>query len=724
MASVALNFLFQVGWETWWILKEASFFLLVGFALAGVLAVLIPANLLMRFVGRGRVRSVLWASALGTPLPLCSCGVLPTALGMSRQGATRGATVAFLISTPETGVDSIALSYGLMDPIITVFRPVSAFVTAVVAGIATNLWGAPRPARPAPEPVDGSDPGAGGQEPAPPPHQADLPLSAPGAPDPRSPAATARRIVAYARELLDETAHWLVLGIGLAALVAALLPASVIERYLGGGLTTMLAMLVIGIPIYTCASASTPIAAALVLKGLSPGAALVFLLAGPATNIGAIVVLVKFLGRRVVAIYLASIAVLAVAAGYALDWVYRAWEISPAASFGQAAGFVPEQVKLVSAVLLVGLLAASLWRMPIPHEWIQVRDWVDGLTGLRVTARRLTLALGILAAALYLGSGVYTIGVGEVALETRFGRLVGGPLGPGLHLRWPWPIGAHQVIQRDRVRRIEVGFRSADAAPRGEERGFGKQGLTLVGPGFPVPPAGAVSFWFQKEKVADESFLLTGDENIVDVAFTVQYRVEDPVAYAYRVADPEVVVRSVAIGALRAAIATMTVDALYTTDRRPVEQDVLRAAQEILDGYGIGVRLVAVNLLSVHAPDEVHAAFRDVASAQEDKILITDRATTFAQEAVNLAEGEAAAMVESAQAFRDQKILEAEGDALAFRLREREYRRAPDLTRFRLHLEALEEVLPAPQKILRPGSAELKEFDLWLLDPPGVRRDQ
>ena len=121
-------------------------------------------------------------------------------------------------------------------------------------------------------------------------------------------------------------------------------------------------------------------------------------------------------------------------------------------------------------------------------------------------------------------------------------------------------------------------------------------------------------------------------------------------------------------------------------------------------------------------PDDVHAAFRDVASAQEDKILVIDRATTFAQEAVNLAQGEAAAMIESARAFREQKILQAEGDALAFRLREREYRRAPDLTRFRLHLEALEEILPAPQKILRPGRADLREFDLWLLSPPGTRR--
>ena len=149
---------------------------------------------------------------------------------------------------------------------------------------------------------------------------------------------------------------------------------------------------------------------------------------------------------------------------------------------------------------------------------------------------------------------------------------------------------------------------------------------------------------------------------------------------------------------------------------------MVRGVQGLLDTYGVGVHVVGMNLLSVHAPDEVHAAFRDVASAQEDKILIVNRATTFAQEAVNLAEGDAAAMIESARAFKDEKILQAEGDALAFTLREKEYRGAPDLTRFRLHLEALEEILPASQRILRPGRADVKDFDLWLLQPPGEGR--
>jgi uncharacterized membrane protein YraQ (UPF0718 family) len=214
-----LDFLARVGLETWYILKEASIFLLFGFALAGVLAVLVRASTLRSLFGRGKVKSVLWASAIGIPLPLCSCGVLPTAFGLRREGATKGATVSFLISTPETGVDSISLSYALMDPIITVVRPVAAMITAVSAGLATNFFGEPR----ARQRAGRSD-------------HADRPEAEPRALDrhdeccdehghgqltdggerqrPVDAVDALRRIYRYAfRELLDDTSHWLVLGI-------------------------------------------------------------------------------------------------------------------------------------------------------------------------------------------------------------------------------------------------------------------------------------------------------------------------------------------------------------------------------------------------------------------------------------------------------------------------------------------------------------------------------
>jgi uncharacterized membrane protein YraQ (UPF0718 family) len=158
-----ISFLFAVLREAWGILEDASVFLLFGFLLAGVLAVLVPGRLLTRLVGAGKIKSVLWGSVLGAPLPLCSCGVLPTALGLRKEGATPGATVAFLVATPETGVDSISLTYALTDPLMTVFRPVAGVATAIAAGLATNLFGAPgssatgRTLLPAKNPAAGSD---------------------------------------------------------------------------------------------------------------------------------------------------------------------------------------------------------------------------------------------------------------------------------------------------------------------------------------------------------------------------------------------------------------------------------------------------------------------------------------------------------------------------------------------------------------------------------------
>ena len=137
-----IDFLLGVLQATWAILEDASVYLLFGFLLAGVLAVLVPRQLLTRLVGTGKFRSVLWGSVLGAPLPLCSCGVLPTALGLRKEGATPGATVAFLVATPETGVDSISLTYALTDPLMTVFRPIAGVLTAIAAGLITNLFGA------------------------------------------------------------------------------------------------------------------------------------------------------------------------------------------------------------------------------------------------------------------------------------------------------------------------------------------------------------------------------------------------------------------------------------------------------------------------------------------------------------------------------------------------------------------------------------------------------
>src|SRR6266446_3400068 len=340
-----ISFLFGVLQQTWEILEEASVFLLFGFLLAGMLGILVPGRLLIRLVGTGKINSVLWGSVVGAPIPMCSCGVLPTALGLRKQGATPGATVAFLVATPETGVDSISLTYALTDPLMTVFRPIAGVVTAIAAGLATNLFGAPRSKATEPPLEVAKTPAArdeqcqhagdpGGHDHA---HRHDRhddhvqgANSLPDGGASRTVVDTTRRIIRYGFvELLDDVSWWLVLGIVLSAVAVVAIPAQLFDGMWGGGIASMVLTLILSIPRYTCASCSTPMAAALALKGLSPGAVLVFLLAGPSTNIGSLVVLLKVLGRYVVAAYLVAVVIMTLAAGFALNAIYHAWGSQP-----------------------------------------------------------------------------------------------------------------------------------------------------------------------------------------------------------------------------------------------------------------------------------------------------------------------------------------------------------------------------------------------------------
>ena len=728
-----IDFLLGVLWATWEILKDASVFLLLGFLLAGVLAVLVPRELLTRLVGTGKVKSVLWASVLGLPLPLCSCGVLPTALGLRKQGATPGATVAFLVATPETGADSISLTYALTDPIMTIFRPVAGIVTAIAAGLATNLLGVARSRRTAIPSASAIDEGLVNRDTGcshddhceldhDDAHRHDEAGS--GAPDlvvsrPWGAVAieTAERIIRYGFiDLLNDVAWWLTLGIVLSAVVEAAIPADLFEGTWGGGLTSMLLMLVLSILLYTCASSSTPMAAALALKGLSPGAILVFLLAGPATNIGSLVVLLKALGRRAIAVYLAVIVIVTLAAGFALNFLYRVMGADPRATFGTAGEFVPDAVKVAGAVVLAGLLIISMCRTRVPNEWLWFRDAIAWRTGFLVTPRLLGSTAAVLAFALWIGSGVFTVSPGDVGLRLRFGRIMASDLGPGLHFRLPWPIETHRIIATGLIRRMDFGL------PPKLSREAGTRAQLNGRPAFGSSPAPeqASRVLFQKEAAPEDSALVTGDSNLIDLRSAVQFRINSALAYAYDVAEPEALVHSTVLSALRSAVATRAIDAVYTTAREEIERSTVEAAQAMLDRYHAGIEILSMRLLYVHPPEAVHDAFRDVASAQEDKLRTINLANVFAVEKINQAKGEAAAMTEGAAAFKEQRIKGAQTAADAFALRLGAYKRAPELTKFRLQLETLEQVLPGVRKFVRPGSGDVKDFDLWLLQPFGA----
>jgi len=267
-------------------------------------------------------------------------------VSLRRQGATQGATTAFLISTPESGVDSIAVTYAMMDPVMTVARPASAFLTAFVAGVAENLFSFRKNGPPAvPDltcPVDGCcdgihcDPRVHRNH-----HSFNEKLWA--------------GLKFAVTDLWGDMAPWFFLGLLLAGLITVLIPNDLFSRHLGSGLPAMLLMLAVGIPLYICATASTPIAAALILKGVSPGAALVFLLAGPATNMASITVLAGTMGKRATAVYLGAIAVCSVLLGLAVDHVYAVLGVSAKAAAGQAAEIFPGWVQLLAAVAVVAI---------------------------------------------------------------------------------------------------------------------------------------------------------------------------------------------------------------------------------------------------------------------------------------------------------------------------------------------------------------------------------
>ena len=350
-----LNLISAVVVASWSLLLDSSVYILFGILISGLLKMVLNPTAVVKHLGSGRFSSVIKAAFLGVPLPLCSCGVLPAAVSLKKQGANKGATTAFLISTPESGVDSIAISYALLDPIMTVIRPVAAFVTAIIAGFIENIIDWPQPcARIATDvccPIE--DKGLAGETCAP-----AVRVSPHGL--------WTKIMTGLKYALVDvwgDIAIWFFGGLFIAGLIMVLIPDELMLKWLDGGFSSMLIMLAVGIPLYICATASTPVAAALILKGVSPGAALVFLLVGPATNITSLAVLVGILGKRGTFRYLFILSGCAILFGLAVDQIYKMAGISPRAVIGEAAELVPYGAKLGGAflLLLLSIRPLTIW---------------------------------------------------------------------------------------------------------------------------------------------------------------------------------------------------------------------------------------------------------------------------------------------------------------------------------------------------------------------------
>lgn len=335
--------------ESWQVLLESAPYMLFGFLAAGTIKAFLPESLAARHLGKSGFASVFKAALIGVPLPLCSCGVIPAAAELRRRGASKGATAAFLISTPETGVDSISVTYALMGPFMAVLRPLAAFLTAMIAGVLVNLGDKDASAAPAPAPLE--------------------PLAQSGCGcktccAAHTPQTFVQKLLFGIRyafgNLLADIGPWFMLGVVLAGLIGALLPEGVLSARYGQGFLPMLAMLGVAIPLYVCATASTPIAAALALKGLSPGAALVFLLAGPATNAATIAVTARILGKKAAAVSLCAIIVASLALGLATNHAFTALGLDAASWIAASAIETPGPLSLVSAIVLLALIAGNI----------------------------------------------------------------------------------------------------------------------------------------------------------------------------------------------------------------------------------------------------------------------------------------------------------------------------------------------------------------------------
>lgn len=284
------------------LINEMSPFLLLGFLLAGLMHAFIPGTYFQKYLSRRSWSSVVNAALFGIPLPLCSCGVIPTAMSLRKEGASKGAVVSFLVATPQTGVDSIIATYSLMGWAFAVVRPVAALVTAMLGGAMVNFSDtAPVSESMVPVHDDHCHEGYSAG---------------------RGILGKLKKALLYAFvEMMQDIGKWLVVGLIAAGLITILVPDSVFAVFQGNTFASMLLVLCIAIPMYLCATGSIPIAVALMLKGLTPGAGLVLLMAGPACNFASILVVRKVLGTRTLVTYLASIIVGAIGFGYLIDWL-------------------------------------------------------------------------------------------------------------------------------------------------------------------------------------------------------------------------------------------------------------------------------------------------------------------------------------------------------------------------------------------------------------------
>ena len=727
--------------------------LLLGLFLAGVIHVMISRQAILRWLRHDSLKSVSTSAAVGVPIPLCSCSVVPVVAEMHRKGASRSSCMSFLITAPETGADSILITNAFFGFLAAVARPVISFITAMVAGI--FCIGLIRD-DPAPHDHDhdhdahdhdhehhehghaGHDHGE--HEPLLPgsddcyvrPSQLKAALtgwarrtvqnvgerigrrktvtwvkpdfyrSAPAAEQPRTrqgePAKGAdeldfkhiiKHVFRYGFvEIADDILFSLLVGVALGGVLYLVIPADLMANEYARWLSYPI-MVLVGVPLYICASASTPIAAALVARGVSPGAALIFLMTGPATNTGTIAIIANQFGTRFASVYVTVVIVVTVAIGILVDTLVLAAGATLTVNLGAVQAPAIEALEWIGAFLLIALI---VWRFKAGALKSGYQDLLSNLrtfsppwkrawrrltrgrrrAGVISPATPLGMTLWGALIAAFLATGFTAVPPEAVGYGRLFGAVVWRDLPPGLHYLAPRPLA-----------RIDH---------------------------WPVREVKSVTNGVPYE-------YLSGESNLLALSVNLQYRVRDPYVYHYRTEDPERVITDSVRDEVRAFVGAGDLNHLLNVRREELEAEIHR----LFAGSGgeptpvlQAVDLIKVNLVAIQPIAETMSAFREISSSQEDRERFIVNAQRFMVSLIPRAHGNAIYEVEQAagEAFRNVTASAAEADAI--RVVSRAVQGAPEVLQNMLWREKLETALAGDNyKIIVPSQNSLDKVALW-----------
>ena len=292
-------------------------------------------------------------------------------------------------------------------------------------------------------------------------------------------------------------------------------------------------------------------------------------------------------------------------------------------------------------------------------------------TGDRARRAQRFIILGVaIAVILWIGSGVYIVGPAEQGVVLQFGRHV-NTSSPGVNYHLPWPVQNVVIVDIANVRRAEIGQRTVSGQSGQETR-----------------------------RILEEALMLTADENIVEVGLLVQYKVKDAAAFVFNVNNPEAVLHTTTEVALRSAVGKMPIDGVITERRAEVQENTRSYLQELMDEYDAGIQITDVRLQVADAPDQVRDAFHEVVRAREDRERKVNEAQAYREDVVPRARGEAKRLLEQAQAYKEERVRSARGESERFLSILREYRLAPEVTRERMYIEAVEQAMADVEKVL------------------------